>query len=88
MVCILQTQKLKIKTVILVLVVFPGYVIAIIRPNSYNVPRFPALIAHEFHHNLRFSYFEWNHGDVTVADYIIIEDSPILLLPHCMVKEF
>ncbi|AJG61139.1 MULTISPECIES: DUF2268 domain-containing protein [Bacillus] len=51
----------------------PGYVIAIIRPNSYNVPRFPALIAHEFHHNLRFSYFEWNHGDVTVADYIIIE---------------
>lgn len=51
----------------------PGYVMTIIHPNNYNIPRFPALIAHEFHHNLRFSYFDWDHGDVSVGDYIIIE---------------
>lgn len=51
----------------------PGYIIMLIYPNGYNIPRVPSIIAHEFHHNLRFSYFEWNHGDVTVADYIIIE---------------
>ncbi|WP_289356512.1 MULTISPECIES: DUF2268 domain-containing protein [unclassified Paenibacillus] len=51
----------------------PGYVLIILDPNSYNIPRLPALIAHEFHHNIRFSYFDWNHGDVTVSDYMIIE---------------
>ncbi|WP_311295024.1 DUF2268 domain-containing putative Zn-dependent protease [Paenibacillus sp. MER TA 81-3] len=28
-------------------------------PNEYNLKRLPALVAHEFHHNLRFSYFDW-----------------------------
>lgn len=51
----------------------PGYVMITIHPNEYNTPRMPSLIAHEFHHNLRFSYFDWDHGDVTVGDYIIIE---------------
>lgn len=51
----------------------PGYVTITIHPNAYNIPRIPSLIAHEFHHNLRFSYFDWDHGDVTVGDYIIIE---------------
>ncbi|WP_059104813.1 DUF2268 domain-containing protein [Shouchella shacheensis] len=51
----------------------PGYVMITIDPNGYNLPRLPAVIAHEFHHNLRFSYFNWNHGDVTVGDYIVIE---------------
>ncbi|WP_232695939.1 DUF2268 domain-containing protein [Brevibacillus daliensis] len=51
----------------------PGYVITTIHPNDYNVPRIPALIAHEFHHNLRFSYFNWNHGDVTLGEYLVIE---------------
>lgn len=51
----------------------PGYVLIVVAPNTYNIPRLPALIAHEFHHNIRFSYFDWNHGDVTLGDYIIIE---------------
>ncbi|SMF69586.1 Uncharacterized protein YjaZ [Paenibacillus uliginis N3/975] len=51
----------------------PGYVTITIHPNEYNIPRMPSLIAHEFHHNLRFSYFDWDHGDVTVGEYIIIE---------------
>lgn len=51
----------------------PGYIMTIIYPNDYNIPRFPALIAHEFHHNLRFSYFDWDHGNVSVGDYIVIE---------------
>ncbi|MTT31480.1 hypothetical protein GMB86_05530 [Terrilactibacillus sp. BCM23-1] len=51
----------------------PGFIQVSIYPNPYNIPRFPAVIAHEFHHNIRFSYFEWDHGNVTVGDYLIIE---------------
>lgn len=51
----------------------PGFIQVSIYPNSYNIPRIPAVIAHEFHHNVRFSYFDWDHGDVTVGDYLIIE---------------
>lgn len=51
----------------------PGFIQVSIYPNSYNIPRVPAVIAHEFHHNIRFSYFDWDHGDVTVGDYLIIE---------------
>lgn len=51
----------------------PGFIHIAIYPNEYNVPRLPAVIAHEFHHNLRFSYFDWDHGNVTVGDYLIIE---------------
>lgn len=51
----------------------PGYIQLIIYPNDYNIPKIPAIIAHEFHHNIRFSYFNWDHGNVTVGDYIIIE---------------
>ncbi|GGE59775.1 DUF2268 domain-containing protein [Priestia taiwanensis] len=51
----------------------PGYVMIAINPNHYNIPRIPALIAHEFHHNIRFSYFEWDHGNVTLGDYLVIE---------------
>ncbi|MFC0416351.1 DUF2268 domain-containing protein [Cytobacillus solani] len=51
----------------------PGFIQVSIYPNSYNIPRLPAVIAHEFHHNIRFSYFDWDHGNVTVGDYLIIE---------------
>lgn len=51
----------------------PGYILLIIDPNEYNIPKIPAVIAHEFHHNFRFSIFEWNHGNVSVGDYIVIE---------------
>ncbi|MCC9088660.1 DUF2268 domain-containing protein [Bacillus pumilus] len=51
----------------------PGFIQVSLYPNSYNIPRIPAIIAHEFHHNIRFSYFEWDYGNVTVGDYLIIE---------------
>lgn len=51
----------------------PGFLTVNMYPNEYNIPRIPAVIAHEFHHNLRFSYFDWDHGNVTVGDYLVIE---------------
>ncbi|MBK3496350.1 DUF2268 domain-containing protein [Viridibacillus sp. YIM B01967] len=51
----------------------PGFIQVTIFPNSYNIPKLPAVIAHEFHHNIRFSYFDWDHGNVTVGDYLIVE---------------
>lgn len=51
----------------------PGYILLIVYPNAYNIPRIQAAITHEFHHNIRFSYFGWNHGHVTVGEYLVIE---------------
>ncbi len=51
----------------------PGFITVNIFPNEQNVTKIPAIIAHEFHHNIRFSYFEWDHGNVTVGDYLVIE---------------
>ncbi|WP_084783635.1 DUF2268 domain-containing protein [Paenibacillus sp. FJAT-26967] len=51
----------------------PGFIQVTIHPNAYNVPRIPAVIAHEFHHNIRFSYMDWDYGNVTVGDYLVIE---------------
>ncbi|GAA0386090.1 DUF2268 domain-containing protein [Paenibacillus motobuensis] len=51
----------------------PGFIQVTIHPNDYNISRIPAVIAHEFHHNIRFSNFDWDHGNVTVGEYLIIE---------------
>jgi len=51
----------------------PGYIQLLIYPNDYNIPRIPAILAHELHHNVRFSYFNWDHGNVTLGDYLVIE---------------
>ncbi|NTU28052.1 DUF2268 domain-containing protein [Bacillus tequilensis] len=51
----------------------PGFIHVWIDPNSYNLPRIPSIIAHEFHHNLRFSYIDFHHGSVSVGDYLVIE---------------
>ncbi|QQK77078.1 DUF2268 domain-containing protein [Salicibibacter cibarius] len=51
----------------------PGFITVNIYPNEYNLPKIPAVIAHEFNHNIRFSYFDWDHGNVTVGDYLVIE---------------
>ena len=51
----------------------PGFITLNLFPTSHNIPRIPALLAHEFHHNIRFSNFSWDHGNVTVGDYIVIE---------------
>lgn len=51
----------------------PGFITVNIYPNDYNLPKIPAVIAHEFNHNIRFSYFDWDYGNVTVGDYLVIE---------------
>lgn len=51
----------------------PGFITVNIYPNEYNSPKIPAVIAHEFHHNIRFSYFSWDHGNVTVGEYLVVE---------------
>lgn len=51
----------------------PGFITVNIFPNDYNIDKIPAVIAHEFHHNIRFSYFDWDYGNVTVGDYLVIE---------------
>ncbi|MFJ7736516.1 DUF2268 domain-containing protein [Lysinibacillus sp. NPDC097287] len=51
----------------------PGYIQITIFPNPNNIPKIPSVIAHEFHQNIRFSYFDWDHGNVTLGDYLIIE---------------
>src|SRR5690625_1586883 len=51
----------------------PGFITVNIYSNEYNLPKIPAVIAHEFHHNIRFSYFDWGHGCVTVGYYLVIE---------------
>jgi uncharacterized protein YjaZ len=50
----------------------PGAVEIVIWPTDYNLPRLPALVAHEFHHNVRFSYAPWR-PDTSVAEYIVAE---------------
>lgn len=51
---------------------FPGYVQIIVWPNGYNLPRLPAAVAHEFHHNVRLSHAPWR-PDISVAEYIVLE---------------
>ncbi|WP_172250658.1 DUF2268 domain-containing protein [Saccharibacillus deserti] len=60
----------------------PGFIQVSIFPNAYNKSRLPAIIAHEFNHNLRFSHVAWNHGNVTVGDYLVIEG-----LAECFAEE-
>lgn len=50
----------------------PGQAIVLVWPNDYNVPRLPAITAHEFHHNIRLSYEPWS-ADTTVGQYIVVE---------------
>src|SRR5690625_1776939 len=66
----------------------PGFIQVSIYPNSYNTPRLPAVIAHEFHHNIRFFYFDWDHGDVTVGDYFVIEGLAVLFAKELYGDDF
>ncbi|MEC1737470.1 DUF2268 domain-containing protein [Bacillus mojavensis] len=51
----------------------PGFIHVWMYPNSYNLLRISSIIAHEFHHNLRFSYFDFHRGSVSVGNYLVIE---------------
>lgn len=51
----------------------PGFMFLIIVPNEFNRTRLKSALAHEFNHNVRFTYEPFNHGDVSVEDYLVIE---------------
>ncbi|WP_413538403.1 DUF2268 domain-containing protein [Enterococcus malodoratus] len=51
----------------------PGYIMLLVVPNDFNQTRLKSALAHEFNHNVRFTYEPFNHGDVSVEDYLVIE---------------
>jgi len=51
----------------------PGYIQIMIAPNAQNLPKLPACIAHEFHHNVLFFNVKWNFMNVTLSQYLAVE---------------
>lgn len=51
----------------------PGYIQIMIAPNAQNLPKLPACIAHEFHHNVLFFSAKWNFMNVTLSQYLAVE---------------
>jgi len=51
----------------------PGYILIMIAPNAQNLPKLPACIAHEFHHNVLFSNVTWNFMKITLSQYLAVE---------------
>lgn len=51
----------------------PGYILLIVVPNEFNRTRLKSALAHEFNHNVRFTYEPFNHGDISVEDYLVTE---------------
>ncbi|GCF92542.1 hypothetical protein NRIC_04330 [Enterococcus florum] len=51
----------------------PGYIVLLVVPNAFNQTRLESALAHEFNHNVRFSYQPFHHGDITVEEYLVIE---------------
>ncbi len=51
----------------------PGYIQIMIAPNAQNLPKLPACIVHEFHHNVLFFNVKWNFMNVTLSQYLAVE---------------
>lgn len=51
----------------------PGYMLLIVVPNAFNETRLKSALAHELNHNIRFTYEPFNHGGVSVEEYLVIE---------------
>lgn len=51
----------------------PGYMMLLVYPNDFNKTRLKSALAHEFNHNIRFTYEPFSHGDVSVEEYLVIE---------------
>lgn len=51
----------------------PGYIQIMIAPNTYNLPRLPSCVAHEFHHNVLFNNVKWNFMNVRLSQYLAVE---------------
>lgn len=51
----------------------PGYIMLVIAPDENNVKKFPACVAHEFHHNVLFNNFIWDYSSISLSQYLAIE---------------
>lgn len=51
----------------------PGYIQIVIAPDSQNLSKLSACIAHEFHHNALFFNVKWNFMNVTLSQYLAVE---------------
>ncbi len=60
----------------------PGYIMLMVVPNDFNKKRLKSALAHEFNHNVRFTFEPFNHGDVTVEEYLVLEG-----LAECFAEE-
>jgi uncharacterized protein YjaZ len=51
----------------------PGTVMVMAWPTDFNLPRLPAIVPHELHHNVRFSWEPFVPHETTVGQYIVAE---------------
>ena len=51
----------------------PGYLQVVLTPNEKSLGLLPAIISHEFHHNVLFHNVNWNFMEITVAKYLAVE---------------
>jgi uncharacterized protein YjaZ len=51
----------------------PGIVMVMAWPTDFNLPRLPAIVAHELHHNVRFSWEPFVPHLTTVGQYLVAE---------------
>lgn len=50
----------------------PGYILTVLTPNAYTLPRIRAALAHECNHNARYQFIRWDMN-VTLAELIVSE---------------
>ncbi|EXG83227.1 DUF2268 domain-containing protein [Saccharibacillus sacchari] len=50
----------------------PGYILTVLTPNAYTLPRITAALAHECNHNVRYQFIKWDMN-VTLAELIVSE---------------
>lgn len=50
----------------------PGWVMVSVWPNAHNLPKLPAVTAHEFNHNVRFARPDWTFP-ITLGAYLVAE---------------
>lgn len=50
----------------------PGWVTLSVWPNSHNLPKLPAVTAHEFNHNVRFQQPDWTFP-MSLGSYLVAE---------------
>ncbi len=52
----------------------PGFIILVLSPTDFVLERIEPLVAHEFHHNIRFTIDPWPHDmNISVGKYLLDE---------------